>query len=200
MNGKDIVFSDNEENSIEFLKMCEAEGILTSFGRKPSDLDYHYCYSLGYVNSDNTLTHSESVRGRKVIDLKELKKRMNTFTKDDLKPMMLVKRRNGKFAIIDHNVTKTISENGYLNIRQYSDSLEFQGAGRSTYDIVEVYQPTKVEFICDMLNPKMYDLVWKRKEKTSMTIKGEHFEFTEMELKYLLNDIKSTLEVYDENL
>lgn len=89
------------------------------------------------------------------------------FTKKDLKPGMVVLRRDGHLCIVNEDCSRIVREKGYLYLCRIDEELNAKGCS-SDFDIIKVYSTTqKNEFIDDKkllyeINEDLLKLIWKK--------------------------------------
>lgn len=89
------------------------------------------------------------------------------FKRSDLKPGMVVLRRDGYLCIVNEDRSKLIREKGYLYLYRINEELNAKGCS-SDFDIIKVYSTTqKNEFIDDKkllheINKDLLKLIWER--------------------------------------
>lgn len=89
------------------------------------------------------------------------------FTKKDLKPGMVVLRRDGYLCIVNEDCSRLIRKKGHLYLHRIDEELNAKGCS-SDFDIIKVYSTTqKNEFIDDKkllyeINEDLLKLIWKK--------------------------------------
>ena len=89
------------------------------------------------------------------------------FTKNDLKPGMVVLRRDGHLCIVNEDCSRIVREKGYLYLYRIDEELNAKDCSND-FDIIKVYFTTqKNEFIDDEkllheINENLLKLIWER--------------------------------------
>ena len=89
------------------------------------------------------------------------------FTKKDLKPGMVVLRRDEHLCIVNEDCSKIIRKKGYLYLYRIDEELNAKDCSND-FDIIKVYFTTqKNEFIDDEkllheINENLLKLIWER--------------------------------------
>lgn len=90
------------------------------------------------------------------------------FTKDDIKPGMVVMTRDGLLYIVfvtnDNNKILLNNVSGY-DLDDFNDNLQYYSSIESSEDIVKVYQTTNsCVNLKNVFDSKILELVWSRKD------------------------------------
>lgn len=95
------------------------------------------------------------------------------FTKEDLKPGMVVEFKNGEYAMIlpTSKGLVAIEENDtYTELSSLSNDLKESGVYGDEYSIVKIYGLSKYCFNAHKIEIDHRELLWERKEHRQMTI------------------------------
>ena len=90
------------------------------------------------------------------------------FKKSDLKPGMVVLRRDGNFSIVNEDLTLIVRMSGWIGLEQYNDDL--LNFFQRRLDILSVYKTSqKINvihkiFSSSNIDQKLLTLIWKRNE------------------------------------
>ena len=91
-----------------------------------------------------------------------------SFKKSDLKPGMVVLRRDGNFSIVNEGLTLIVRMSGWIGLEQYNDDL--LNFFQRRFDILSVYKTSqKINvihkiFSSSNIDQKLLTLIWKRNE------------------------------------
>lgn len=93
------------------------------------------------------------------------------FKKSDLKPGMVVLRRDGNFSIVNEGLTLIVRMNGWIGLEEYNDDL--LNFFQKRLDILSVYKTSQKinvihrissNTISSNIDQKLLTLIWKRNE------------------------------------
>lgn len=102
---------------------------------------------------------------------------VNRFTKEDLKPCMVVRTREGRIYMVAETMRGICAvESGgcYIDFDMICDDLTHEICKQ--FDIVEVYGFSKLFADSQKINILQMDLIWKREEKSEVQIEIESIE------------------------
>ena len=156
------IHCDNDEEKKDLLEEATRQGFVWGFsGNKPLETynvfarnDFRFDKKLNlYFNADCCISYKEY-------------RAMSEFTKADLKPCMVVVRRNGVIAGVVENKNGLCLQNARKTIlcymSEYRDDLKKKDIKDSEFDIVRVYGFGLYEFDISTDNRP---LLWERKEE-----------------------------------
>lgn len=163
----------------------------TDFCGNPNHISFttsSFCRDL-FVDIEDFLEATAKLIGKTYIK----KNTMNKFTKEDIKPGMIVKVKAGYYYIaipVGKGIIHLVRDDGFLYLNDYNDDLtDSESYIPNLYDIMEVRVPNaNSKSLNDLFNdPTASTIVWKRSEKKRVS-------FDEVAQKFSVDPSESEIE------
>ena len=180
-----VVHVRTKEEYDEYAKMCEDVGWEWIDGKSPLYKKMFYVYEENTaitIKDGFQFGNKEYGRYNITLTLKQLKERLNMFTKDDLRTGMVVEIRNGyKYVIMLNSKLGDIfimKSGAFMYVADYTNNLKYQD--NSEYDIMKVFGSS----LHNLLEITVENLLWERNETRKVNMKevceqfGEEVEIT----------------------
>lgn len=116
------------------------------------------------------------------------------FTKEDLKPCMVVKLRNGDLKLIvdsRNGLSFNGDDNNYIKLSSYTYDLIYESyGGYDEFDIIEVYGLNYFQSLANKISKHNRDLLFRRTEPSARDIKIKELQDKMDELKREMEELK----------